>query len=96
MKYFIFLISLMTLTSCSGPVSNNLAQDAKDSGTLFAYQIDTPSKIYKIIGFGQTNKDGSFVVHDISDKVWTFPPGGVVEKQPATYEFYLSRTKPEK
>ena len=94
MKYFITLfLSVLVLTSCSSLESNSLAQDAKDSNFMYAYRIDTSDKIYRVIGFGQTCSDGSFIIHDINDKVWTFPLNVVVKKQPVTYEFYLNRTK---
>ena len=84
---------VISVSSCSKLETDSLAQDAKESGTLFAYQIDTPDKTYKVIGFGQTQKDGTLVIHDINEKVWTFPPQVKVEKKICNYEFFLNRTK---
>jgi hypothetical protein len=89
---FLFVI---VVTSCSSQSSYDLAQDAKYSGTLYGYKITISDKVYRIVGFGQTNKDGSLVIHDINDKVWTFPAKVKVERQEVTYEFFVKRTKVE-
>jgi hypothetical protein len=92
MKCLVALFVLF-LVSCSSFQPDNLAQDAKDSNLIYAYTIETPDRLYKVIGFGQTNKDGSLVIHDINDKVWTFPAKVEVERQEVTYEFFVKRTK---
>ena len=95
-KLILLLILVILISSCSKLETDSLAQDAKDSGTLFGYQIEMSNNTYNVIGFGQTQKDGSFIIHDISEKVWTFPPKIKIEKKDVTYEFFVNRTRHNK